>query len=623
MSFSNYLNFDENIINIRSIKNLSLNLNNSKMILSSNKKFIAFYNLNEIIIINLITKNIHSKIDINNDKNKNIILNDNNIFIDENDNLLYCIYKENYSKIVFNNLNSINEYFELKNKNKILNFFYTKINYDIYMFLITNDYNLLLYKNNILKRINNIIDDINKINDNYNNNISFDINKMFFINETQTLLIFTSVGLIIPYGLFEEEEENDEYNNCFIMKIGNNIIPLDYNPNENYVYINNNNKLNVKEIHKINFQNEIFIIVNFIFNDNNNIICFKIKNINEIEYINRINSPYNIISTYVYNNKPPFFYFFITYSNDNIYTINYFNFNEFLNQQNQILIFDKLQNNYNSSISNIYITNSNILFNSNYSSNLNILIIRILNEFEFIGEFKQLNCYINNNNYYEFMFENNKISTNVNEYLNFFYENKNNQNIISDYRKECLKIFKKDYKKINIKFDENFDFYLLFLISRNANFSIKKYLSFRDPLNYNKFFVENSIIYNTVFTLFNEIKNLLLFEYKIENFTNKKIEKIIKECLNILKICKKRNLNWNSKPFEKENLISKDELIKIENLLFDIDNFLLIININKDYKFFIEENNINVNNINENNEICESLFFKVFSFGKENLNVND
>ena len=174
MSFSNYLNFDENIINIRSIKNLSLNLNNSKMILSSNKKFIAFYNLNEIIIINLITKNIHSKIDINNDKNKNIILNDNNIFIDENDNLLYCIYKENYSKIVFNNLNSINEYFELKNKNKILNFFYTKINYDIYMFLITNDYNLLLYKNNILKRINNIIDDINKINDNYNNNISFD-----------------------------------------------------------------------------------------------------------------------------------------------------------------------------------------------------------------------------------------------------------------------------------------------------------------------------------------------------------------------------------------------------------------------------------------------------------------
>ena len=424
MSFSNYLNFDENIINIRSFKNLSLNLNNSKMILSSNKKFIAFYNLSEIIIINLITKNIHSKIDINNDKNKNIILNDNNIFIDENDNLLYCIYKENYSKIVFNNLNSINEYFELNNKNKILNFIYTKINYDIYIFLITNDFNLLLYKNNILKRINNIIDDINKINnDNYNNNISFDINKMFFINETKTLLIFTSVGLIIPYGLYEEEEE-EKFNNCFIMKIGNNIIPLDYFPNENYIYINNNNNLNVKEIHKINSQNnnnEIFIIINFVINDNNNIICFKIKNISEIEYVNRIKDPNNIISTYVYNNKPPFFYFFITYSNDNIYTINYFNFDDFINEQNNILLFDKLQNNFNSSISNIYITNSNILFNSNYSSNLNILIIRILNEFEFISEFKQLNCYINNNNYYEFKLNNIKISTNVNEYLNFYY----------------------------------------------------------------------------------------------------------------------------------------------------------------------------------------------------------
>ena len=653
MSFSNYLN-DENIINIRSIKNLSLNLNNSKMLLSSNKKYVAFYNLSEIIIINLITKTIHSKINITNDNKENISLKDNNIFIDDNDNLLYCIYTDYYSKIVFNNLNSINEYFELKNKKKILNFIYTKINYDIYMFLVTNDFNILLYKNNILKRINNIIDDINKINNEMNNNISFEINKMFFINETLTLLIFTSVGLIIPYGLFpeDEEEENENFINCYKMKIGNDITPLDYNPNENYIYINNNNVIDVKDIQKINLpnnNNEVFIIINFIINDNNNIICFRIKNVSDIDYINRINSPNYIITTYIYKNKPPFFYFFITCSDDYIYTVNYFNFIDFIQNNININTFYTLQNNYNSSISNIYITNGNILYNSNYPSYLNVLIIRILNEFEFIGEYKQLICYINdNNNNYDFQINNFKISTNVNDYFKFYYENNKNQTIISKFNEECFNLFKNDWEKINIPLDEKFDSYLLFLISKNANFSIKKYLSFRDSLNYNKFLVDNGKIFNTVKTLYEEIKNVLLFDYNIENLSNKKIENIIKECLSIIKICKKRNLNWNSKPFEKEKLNLKIELIKIEKVLFDIENFLLVINLNKDYKLFMEDynnnnndennsfnnninnniinnnniNNINIDNNNNNNDICESLFFKVFSIRNEGVNVN-
>ena len=601
-------NKNENeLINTRVLNDSSIKFQQCENIISPDKKFCIFYNHNNLIIIDLVLKKLISKISFN--QNETI----SNIQLLKPDLLLYY-KKTDYSEIVISSLNSLNVYYELKIKENILNYHFTQIDDSgiNYMFVITSNYELIIFQENIEKNRHYIFEDFK------NSELiqKFNIEKMEFVKETQILLIFTSNGLILNYDIHKNPENLSQIMSSFIE-----FILIDTN-NYNNLYSFVNIYLNCYIcLNKV--QNNIFLSENLSENSNNNdehycvfitiagiknkqisfISCYEIENkhlfekyfieINEIMFDSYITKSVTKNSNF----DKPNYIFLVTKSYDNYVKFYYgdlYAIEKKKNNEDAQLILLNQRNDLNDVIK-ISILNSTSSIKGINQFKIHILYLIYINEFE---------CYFKNDVISNSKSLENYENLNLEEYLSL----KNDKNAINNFNSI---IYNKINQIIEINENEFVDFFLISLVLKNDLFQIKKYLTLRDPLQLKKFFIENDLIISTCKVLKNNIKKIIE-SYLANNNINIPIndflyfEKYFKNLIEISKIALRRNNNPLREPFIQEEIVSKDQNIEINNELFDLENLYFIIKI---------LNNYYANNLNRNKQFYQkNLFFNLFTF---------
>ena len=612
-------NINENeLINTRIINDSSINFQQCENIISPDKKFCVFYNHNNLIIVDLVLKKLISKISFN--QNERI----SNVQLLKPDLLLYC-KKTEYSEIVISSLNSLNIYYELKIKENILNYHFTQIDDSgiNYMFVITSNYELIIFQENIEKNRYYIIQDIQ----NSEFIKKFNIEKMEFVKENQILLIFTSNGLILNYAIHKNPENISQIMSSFIE-----LILIDRNNYNNlYSYVNvylncyiclnkeQNNYFSSENLSENSNNNDehycVFVTIAGIKNKQISFIsCYEIENSHLIEKyfieINEIMFDSYITKSVTKNSNfdKPNYIFLVTKSYENYVKFYY----------GDLYAIEKKKNNEDAQL--ILLNQRNDLQNV-----LKISILNSTSSIRGINEFKIHILYLININEFECFFKNDVVSNkksienyenlNLEEYISL----KNNKNAMNNFNSII-------YNKINqiIELNENefVDFFLISLILKNDLFQIKKYLTLRDQLQLKKFYIENDLIISTCKVLKNNIKKLIETYLTNNNLNNVQIneflnfEKYFKNLIEISKIALRRNNNPLREPFVQEEVVSKDQNIEINNELFDLENLYFIIKI---------LNNYLANNFNKNKQFYQkNHFFNLFTFyNNDNIHIRN
>ena len=612
-------NINENeLINTRIINDSSINFQQCENIISPDKKFCVFYNHYNLIIVDLVLKKLISKISFN--QNERI----SNVQLLKPDLLLYC-KKTEYSEIVISSLNSLNIYYELKIKENILNYHFTQIDDSgiNYMFVITSNYELILFQENIEKNRYYIIQDIQ----NSEFIKKFNIEKMEFVKENQILLIFTSNGLILNYAIHKNPENISQIMSSFIE-----LILIDRNNYNNlYSYVNvylncyiclnkeQNNYFSSENLSENSNNNDehycVFVTIAGIKNKQISFIsCYEIENSHLIEKyfieINEIMFDSYITKSVTKNSNfdKPNYIFLVTKSYENYVKFYY----------GDLYAIEKKKNNEDAQL--ILLNQRNDLQNV-----LKISILNSTSSIRGINEFKIHILYLININEFECFFKNDVVSNkksienyenlNLEEYISL----KNNKNAMNNFNSII-------YNKINqiIELNENefVDFFLISLILKNDLFQIKKYLTLRDQLQLKKFYIENDLIISTCKVLKNNIKKLIETYLTNNNLNNVQIneflnfEKYFKNLIEISKIALRRNNNPLREPFVQEEVVSKDQNIEINNELFDLENLYFIIKI---------LNNYLANNFNKNKQFYQkNHFFNLFTFyNNDNIHIRN
>ena len=612
-------NINENeLINTRIINDSSINFQQCENIISPDKKFCVFYNHYNLIIVDLVLKKLISKISFN--QNERI----SNVQLLKPDLLLYC-KKTEYSEIVISSLNSLNIYYELKIKENILNYHFTQIDDSgiNYMFVITSNYELIIFQENIEKNRYYIIQDIQ----NSEFIKKFNIEKMEFVKENQILLIFTSNGLILNYAIHKNPENISQIMSSFIE-----LILIDRNNYNNlYSYVNvylncyiclnkeQNNYFSSENLSENSNNNDehycVFVTIAGIKNKQISFIsCYEIENSHLIEKyfieINEIMFDSYITKSVTKNSNfdKPNYIFLVTKSYENYVKFYY----------GDLYAIEKKKNNEDAQL--ILLNQRNDLQNV-----LKISILNSTSSIRGINEFKIHILYLININEFECFFKNDVVSNkksienyenlNLEEYISL----KNNKNAMNNFNSII-------YNKINqiIELNENefVDFFLISLILKNDLFQIKKYLTLRDQLQLKKFYIENDLIISTCKVLKNNIKKLIETYLTNNNLNNVQIneflnfEKYFKNLIEISKIALRRNNNPLREPFVQEEVVSKDQNIEINNELFDLENLYFIIKI---------LNNYLANNFNKNKQFYQkNHFFNLFTFyNNDNIHIRN
>ncbi len=612
-------NINENeLINTRIINDSSINFQQCENIISPDKKFCVFYNHYNLIIVDLVLKKLISKISFN--QNERI----SNVQLLKPDLLLYC-KKTEYSEIVISSLNSLNIYYELKIKENILNYHFTQIDDSgiNYMFVITSNYELIIFQENIEKNRYYIIQDIQ----NSEFIKKFNIEKMEFVKENQILLIFTSNGLILNYAIHKNPENISQIMSSFIE-----LILIDRNNYNNlYSYVNvylncyiclnkeQNNYFSSENLSENSNNNDehycVFVTIAGIKNKQISFIsCYEIENSHLIEKyfieINEIMFDSYITKSVTKNSNfdKPNYIFLVTKSYENYVKFYY----------GDLYAIEKKKNNEDAQL--ILLNQRNDLQNV-----LKISILNSTSSIRGINEFKIHILYLININEFECFFKNDVVSNkkSIENYENLNLEDyislKNNKNAMNNFNSII-------YNKINqiIELNENefVDFFLISLILKNDLFQIKKYLTLRDQLQLKKFYIENDLIISTCKVLKNNIKKLIETYLTNNNLNNVQIneflnfEKYFKNLIEISKIALRRNNNPLREPFVQEEVVSKDQNIEINNELFDLENLYFIIKI---------LNNYLANNFNKNKQFYQkNHFFNLFTFyNNDNIHIRN
>ena len=601
-----YINENE-LINTRIINDSSINFQQCENIISPDKKFCVFYNQNNLIIVDLVLKKLILKISFN--KNERI----SNVQLLKPDLLLYCKNTE-YSEIVISSLNSLNIYYELKIKENILNYHFTQIDDSgiNYMFVITSNYELIIFQENIEKNRHHIIQDIQ----NFGFIKHFNVEKMEFVKENQILLIFTSNGLILNYKIHKNPENLSQIMSSFIEYIL--IDKNNYNNLYSYVnvYLNcyiclnkeQNNNISSEILSENSNNNDehycVFVTIAGIKNKQISFIsCYEIDNAHLFEKyfieINEIMFDSYITKSVTKNSifDKPNYIFLITKSYENYVKVYY----------GDLYAFEKKKNNEDAQL--ILLNQRNDLQNV-----LKISILNSTSSIKGINEFKIHILYLININEFECFFKNDVISNskilenyenlNLEEYISL----KNNKNAMDNFNSI---IYNKINQIIELNEDEFVDFFLISLILKNDLFQIKKYLTLRDQLQLKKFFIENDLIISTCKVLKNNIKKIIE-SYLTNNNNNIPIydflnfEKYFKNLIEISKIALRRNNNPLRDPFIQEEIVSKEQNNEINKELFDLENLYFIVKI---------LNNYFSNNFNRNKQYYQkNYFFNLFTF---------
>jgi hypothetical protein len=207
---------------------------------------------------------------------------------------------------------------------------------------------------------------------------------------------------------------------------------------------------------------------------------------------------------------------------------------------------------------------------------------------------------------FDFILFNNAITSDVSKYIKFLDIRTDNSNeILYRFRQRVIKTIQDEpiYERFSNltglnEDDTKIDFYLLLLLFNNELISIKYYLSLKDNIanSSKQFIVSNEKLFNTVYYLFFVyIKNLILdnlksSSYDVEFFTNEKLLTNLENIKELLKISKNRVQNPYDRPFNRETELIFEDYKKIQAVLFEVENVILIIKIIRSYANNILEN---------------------------------
>lgn len=202
---------------------------------------------------------------------------------------------------------------------------------------------------------------------------------------------------------------------------------------------------------------------------------------------------------------------------------------------------------------------------------------------------------------FDFILFNNAITSDVCKYIKFMdnlYTYNNSNEILYRFRQRVIKSIQDEsiYGRFSIltginEDDTKIDFYLLLLLFNNELISIKYYLSLKDNIanSSKQFIVSNEKLFNTVYYLFFVYLKTLILEnlksssYDVDFFTNEKLLSNLENIKELLKISKNRVQNPYDRPFNKETELIFEDYKKIQAVLFEIENVILIIKIIRSY----------------------------------------
>lgn len=193
------------------------------------------------------------------------------------------------------------------------------------------------------------------------------------------------------------------------------------------------------------------------------------------------------------------------------------------------------------------------------------------------------------------------ITSDVTKHLEFFKQN-NSKEIKEKFQEKVAEIissknerFYSDFEKFlgttNMGDKKKIDYYLLLLMYHNDLIPIKFYLSLKESSigDKNNYILSNDELFYTVNNIFYSfLKNLFYEKLKDPKFDSKFFLSEIflsnlQTALEILKISKNRNENPYAKPFTREKEIIIEGSLKIQSVIFDLENVLMIFKIIKSY----------------------------------------
>lgn len=609
-----------------------INLKTCQVMFFPDFRHCLFYNKNSLVIVNIQTKSITFKVSYPNETISKIKIIDSF-------RISYVRRCKGHSQIIFTNLNCLDEYYESKTKEEIIDYYHFFLTEDQlnYLLLITKDFELILFKENLEQYRESI---------EVNNNFFFDqfespIIKIEFIKEVSTFVIIFSNGMVRSFRLVKIEGSHK-------LKFESNDMTFlsseDLNANEKYEIVNFHKKtIECRELHDSNSDNKSFergtylTVVSKKNGIHSLISIFIIDKLGSLNLLQRINVKNRIIlDSYLCNRNKTMDkigvpdYLFILVQEEKQLTIfkidfysmiglheqkevnNSVQFCKFLqiDTKNTVKIcfygvnFPIIQINKNNN-DNISVSEESLF---NYDENddiiFNFIILRILNELE--CDFSEHIIEKEPKSKEKDKLFKDGLTYNVSKFMDFYLNNKMNVSLLEEFNLKIQEIISKNpfFIQDGIKFFQC-DNYLLFLIQANQFFSIKKYIGIRDYNDYNKFVVSNDILSDTCQFLLENIKKHLISNQFDLSKTENAFPYLI--CvLEIMKTVKNRNSNPNRKPFENEEKIIAESIIKIDNLIYEIEILIFILKILK------------LSNLQEYGNLPSPSYFDVFSVIAQN-----
>lgn len=603
--------YDKEIISFASVSN-DFTLENCHCEIFPDFKHCLFYNANTMVVVELYTKAITFKVSFP----KEMI---HKIKILDEASISYVRKSNGVNQIISTNINCVDDYVELKLKDDIIDYLPFRQDNEgyNYMFVITNNYELILYKENIevcRKRIE-LLSNVN-IED-------FTVIKMDFVKGYKTLIFLTSNGTIYTYQIVYSDMNQMSFLRRDISFISDQNDMSKYqlvNFHRKTILCNNNIQCDVNE--DINEGIFVSIVLKRAINESV-VATYQLDPSGAIFPLKNLYRKINIVDSYLINRKEKRsmndiidYLFFIVQESD-AYVIYQTDFYDLIGLKKNndsdadIVSCKKLRTEPNAVAKVLFSgVEINLYKKDEYSFNFNLLFLRILNEIE---------CYFTETSIEKFpkykeidaqMIHIKKgLTTDVNKYIEFYAQNQYDHSMMKEYKDAVNGIISKDFA-INID-SEELDPYLLFLINNNSFFAIKKYIGIRDCTNYNKFLVSNDILNKTCLVLFEGIKNTYIAQGFSESlFKSRKVFEYLTNVLEVMKTVRNRNLNPNRQPFHLEEKIISEDAVYINNRIYDIEIFIFLLKVM--YAFYesgIEEKEVSY--------YKKGIMFKIFSLYSE------
>ena len=541
----------------------SFNIDHCKVLFFPKFMNCLFYNEHSIIIVDLLTKTIAVKLTFPNESISHIkIINSNTI--------AYIKHFNSYDQIIVTNLTCLDEFCELKIKEKVYDFIFDLNESNNYIFyILTKEETFLLYNDNVL--ITSI--DFGSLLKNSFNNISFSL-----IKTIQLFHIDRDLNLILV--IFQ----NGQY---IILKSFNQKIVVDYNQKSFERF----NDVQVVKVDKFEYyckeekNNWIYflVVMNYIHNNEYNhlISIFNVNVKGECFHVGNIIGDYIIVDSYRYGNDSLDKHFlYCVCSNNNNYFINKYDIINFIFESEDEMNQNSFQKTHEEipikyikeSVTSIGITGISLvpLYGNDINNNKEYNYSEFIS-FDIITKLFQNNCAFTQITFDIAQQNEDIVTTDVDKFISYCDNHDTyiiKQALIDKWKQAQINI----YINVNDPWEK---IYLIYLIYCGNIFAIQKYCWLRDNKSIDNYLVSTEIIENT----YKYMENMIKEQIKQQIITQE-IEKYIKILLKIAKILQHRTCTPNKKPFNSEQIILNEASIINSNRIFELENYLLLAKLN-------------------------------------------